>query len=345
MYIDINAGGCPNTCRHCSADGHLPYGRLFSLEELRAIKTEWGPLTIRFEPTAHPDFPEIYHSDIAIEHGGWLVTNGFGLARREDYGTMLTRMQEMGLHTVAFTLHGLREHHDWFVCRTGAFDDILRATRRVKKAGFTANWQIFVDRRGIEDIPGLIEIAIQECGRPPELSLPYHRVGGRTKHYEKIRPRLQDIEKLRLTTLINDPGRNYITDPEALTARAWLKKWRAAPESDEFKHPFEPRCWPASASFEALSLRISQDRKVYFDPLCAGPICLGKLSDGRDAILDRLERLPTPLFANLNPEDVNLPHEQEVQLHPAGFSLRYLEISKYLRRNRNLNQSLDISPK
>ena len=83
MYIDIEAAGCPNTCRHCSVDGHLPYGRLFTLDELRLIRSEWGPLTIRFEPTSHPDFPEVCGGDIAIDHGGWLVSNGFGIARRQ----------------------------------------------------------------------------------------------------------------------------------------------------------------------------------------------------------------------------------------------------------------------
>jgi MoaA/NifB/PqqE/SkfB family radical SAM enzyme len=149
MFVDINAAGCPNTCRHCAADGHLPYGELYSLDELRTIKNEWGPLTIRFEPTAHPDFPEIYQADIASEHGGWLVTNGFGLANRDDYPTVLAKMRTMGMHTIAFTLHGLKEHHDWFVCRAGAFDDILLATRRIWEAGFSINWQIFVDRKGI----------------------------------------------------------------------------------------------------------------------------------------------------------------------------------------------------
>jgi hypothetical protein len=41
-------------------------------------------LVIYYEPTAHSAFPEVYDESIAVEHGGWLVTNGFGLARRED---------------------------------------------------------------------------------------------------------------------------------------------------------------------------------------------------------------------------------------------------------------------
>jgi hypothetical protein len=80
MYVDVEAAGCPDACRHCSANGRPPYGNFYSLDELRTIGDEWGPLVpYCHEPTAHPDFPEIYDPHIALDHGGYLVTNGFGM--------------------------------------------------------------------------------------------------------------------------------------------------------------------------------------------------------------------------------------------------------------------------
>ena len=328
MYVDINAAGCTNTCRHCSVDGCLPHGVFFTIGELRTIKSEWGALTIRYEPTTHPDFPEIYYSDIATEHGGWLVTNGFGLAHRYDYRFVFEKLHAMGIHTIVHTLHGLQAHHDWFVCREGAFDDILLSTRRAKGMGFSIIWQIFVDRVGIKDVSGLIELATNECGEPPSLSLPYHRVGGRLWHYEKIRLTLKDIEKHHLHKIIDNPGKNSFSDPASLTSHAWLEKWIKFPDSDEFKHPFEPRFWPSKASYEGLSIRIERDRKVYFDPICSSPIFLGKITDGKDVIIERLENLQKPLYVDLMPSEVRLSPDEQEQLHPAGYSLRYKEISK-----------------
>jgi hypothetical protein len=177
-------------------------------------------------------------------------------------------------------------------------------------------------------IPALVEIALKECGELPSLTLPYHRVGGRLWHYEKIRLTLKDVKAYGLHKLIEDPDKNAFTIPENLTARAWLEKWFEAPDSDEFKHPFEPRSWPPKAASETLSIRITHDRKVYFDPLCAPIIYISKLSDGKAAATERVGNLPAPQFSGLMPGDVKLSLDGQEQLHPGGCSLRYKEISK-----------------
>ena len=327
MFVDIEAAGCSNTCRHCSADGHLPYGDFFTLDELRTLKKEWGPLTIRFEPTAFTHFPEVMDESISLEHGGWLVTNGFGLARREDFPTIFEQLAKTGIHTIAFTLHGLKAHHDWFVCRAGAFDDIVLATQRAKDFGFQPNWQIYVDHLGAKDIPALVEMAEQACGGPPQIAIPYHRVGGRLKHYEKLRPTLSDITQLGLDKLVDDPTRNYIAEPESLTAADWLERWHESPDSDGFKHPFEPKTWPPAPTQPTLSIRIQRNRKVYLDPMVAAPILLGHLSAGRDKLLKRLASLEPPNHIDLAPQDVHLSPDEQERLHPVGFSVRYAAIS------------------
>ena len=329
MYVDIEAAGCTNTCRHCSVDGHLPYGDFFTLDELRALKQTWGPLTIRYEPTAYSDFPEVYDASISPEQGGWLVSNGFGLAQREDYRTVFEQLSKMGFHTIAFTLHGLKAHHDWFVCRAGAFDDIVLATQRAKAFGLQPNWQIYIDQLGAKDVPELVEMAEKACGIPPQIAIPYHRVGGRLPHYEKIRPTLEDITKYQLHTLVDDPDRNYIAEPEKLTAAAWLEKWRENPDSAELKHPYEPPTWPPDPAHPHLNLRIQRDRKVFLDPMCAAPIFLDHLSTGKDKIMARIAALKPPKNVDLAPQDVHLSPDEQERLHPVGFSLRYAAISTY----------------
>ncbi|HEU0292837.1 MAG TPA: radical SAM protein, partial [Anaerolineales bacterium] len=330
MIIYIEAAGCTNTCRHCYVDGHFPYGDFFTLDELRMLRKAWGALTIYYEPTAYSAFPEVYDESITAEHGhgGWLVTNGFGLARREDYSQLFDKMSKMGIHTVALTLHGLQEHHDWFVCQKGAYDDVLLATRRAKAAGFRLNWQIFIDRKGIGDVPRLVDIALKECDAPPQLSIPAHRVGGRLQHFEAMRPTLTDVYKWHLHQLVDDPSRNCLMDPEALTTAAWMERWRKNPAGDEFKHVFEPRAWPASLSYDLLNIRIRKDRQMFLDPMCSSPIHLGSLSAGRDVLLSRILKIPPPAHVNITPDEVVFSLEEQEELHPYGMSVRYKAISK-----------------
>jgi hypothetical protein len=328
MFLYIDAAGCPDTCRHCAVDGHQPYGALFSPDALRTLKKEWGPLTILYEPTAHPDFPEIYQEDIAEPHGGWLVTNGFGLARRDDHEQVFAGMRTMGMHTIVHTLHGLRDHHDWFVCRKGAFDDILLATRRARERGFTVYWQIYADAKGAGDIPALVELANREASELQFMGNVYHRVGGRLWHYEKIRLTAREVETYGLHQIVDDPQRNQFTAYESLTARAWLDKWREAPTLDEFRHPFEPLAWPPSPDRGHLSLQMDRHQKVYLLPFCAPPIFPGHASEGREILLERLARLPRPAFVALTPDEIQLTPEEEGKIHPTGYSFRYLEIAK-----------------
>jgi len=332
VYIDIDASGCTDTCRHCARDGRPPYGRQFSLDELHVIRNEWGPLvTYCYEPTAHPDFPDIYDPLIAVNHGGWLVTNGYGLAKRADHAILFERMRAMGFHTLSLTLHGLQEHHDWFVCRKGAFEDILQATRRAQKAGFCTLWQIFVDHKGLDDIAALIALTRQETQEDPcHIGIPYHRVSQRLWQYERWRPTMQDICDRQIDQLMPNSDKNSLAHPEKLTAAAWLEKWQSTPGADDFRHPFEPPTWPPQASTEMLSLYIRQDRKVYFDPICAPPICLGKLSEGRENLLHRLENIQAPEHIHIDPQTIQLPLAEQEQLHPSGFSVRYKAISKAL---------------
>ena len=333
MIIYVEAAGCPNTCRHCAALGHPPQKTYYSIDELRRLSEEWGLLEIYHEPTAHPDFPAVYDPQIAEPHGGYLVTNGYGLARRDDYPSVLQGMQAIGIEYLAFTLHGLRDHHDWFACRKGAFDDILLAGRRARQAGFKLVWQVFLDRMNIDQVPLLVEMSLVESGETPLLQLPFHTVSQRLWIFERLRPSLKDIQNSSLTRLVDDPKKNILVEhsPESLTAQAWLQAWRSAPETVTLKHIFEPPTWPPTVEFEKLTLYFLGDHKVYLETRVTERILVGDLSEGKVAILDHLKNIQPPQYVDITPTDIQLSPEQADLLHPSAYSVRYLAISTKLR--------------
>jgi len=333
MFVDIEATGCPNMCRHCSVDGHPPYGTLYSIEELQELADEWGSLIYLHEPTAHPQFPDIFdRSLIGDEYSaGALPTCGFGIAGRDDHAAVLKRFRELGFSRLSFTFHGLRKHHDWFVGRRGAFHDLLTATRRATDSGFDAGWQIFIDRRGIDDVAPFLDLALRETGRYPGISLPYHKLSARLWRYEKLRPTLSDFTDRQLETLMLQVGISEFAEPGRLTGAAWLAEWRRSPGSNSFMSPFEPSSWPPVPPFEWIQIVIARDRSVYMDPTCTPRIRLGHLSEGKDVLLRRLSTIPAPKHVDLDPKDVRLTDTEAEQLHAKAFSLRNLAMAKRMR--------------
>ena len=69
MFIGVEATGCPNVCRHCGVNGHPPHGSLYSMEDLYELSNEWGSLIYLHEPTAHPEFPEIFDRRLKTTSG------------------------------------------------------------------------------------------------------------------------------------------------------------------------------------------------------------------------------------------------------------------------------------
>lgn len=334
MIVEINAAGCSDGCRHCAVDGRMPLGAFYSAGQLRQIRDEWGPLCIRYEPTAHPEFPEIYRPDISLEHGGWLATNGYGIAHRPDWEHMLAKMAADGICTLSLTVHGLETHHDWFVCRPGAFQTIVTATRRAKEQGFQVTWQIFVDHKGVADVGPLVKRAVQETGVEPSLDLPYHRVNQRLWVYEPYRLTLSDVRAFGLPDMVSDAGQNAFRNVEGLSGASWLERWRSDPSQPEFKHPFEPLEWPMVTVPEFALLRIEKNGSVWHDPMCGPLQVVGHHSQGATAIAERLGALPKPVYCDLDPMVVTLVGDENEELHPTGFSFRYKEISKAKRLAR-----------
>jgi MoaA/NifB/PqqE/SkfB family radical SAM enzyme len=195
MNIYVDAAGCTNACRLCYADGTPPCGGFCGAQELRDLRDESQPTVLvpYHEPSAHPEFPEIVGPDITITEG-YLSTNGYGLARQDDYREVFDRLREFGVHTLSLTLHSLREKHDWFTRRAGTFDDILCASRRAATAGFNVIWQIILDRHNLADVSLLAARHRREFDGDFHVSIFYHRVGRRLWVSESLRPSLGAVQ-------------------------------------------------------------------------------------------------------------------------------------------------------
>ncbi|MCE5324600.1 radical SAM protein [bacterium] len=326
MFIYVNAAGCPNACRHCGADGHPPYGGFYSVDELRSIADEWGPIVPYFEFTVHPQFPEILDPRIVGEGWKLIPTNGFGLAEREDYKAVFERLRELGINEFSFTLHGLEDKHDWFVCRKGAFQTILKAGRRAAEEGFNVFWQVFLDQQNLDDIPHLIELGKREFGISCWLEVPRHSVSRRLWRYENIRPQLRDVKKL-LDGLHTQDWLGPLKEKqlEELTESAWFRAWQQESHSEEFG----PRTWPQTAPFHHV-INIDNDRQVFLSHWCGESIHLGSLSDGKDEIMMCLEQVSAPAHYDLSPAQAKLPPGGSELLHPNGFSVRCKAVSYML---------------
>ena len=330
MFVDIEASGCPNTCRHCSVEGRPPCGSLYSIEELSDVAKEWGSLIYLHEPTAHPEFPEIFAPDLVGDHysSGWLPTCGFGIARHGNHTEILSRFRDLGFTDLSFTFHGLRDHHDWFTARRGSFDEAVMAARRSQAAGFRIHWQIFVDRRGLDDVEPFVRFARSETGKFPQIRVPWYEVNSRLWRYERLRPTLAQIRERGIDKLAEgarddqDRPLNALAQAEELTWATWLSKWRQSDGSNEFTNPFEPDTWPPKPPFQWIAIQIRRNRSVYLDLKCAPSIRLGHLQEGRDELLRRLAHTQRPAFVDMTPEQVELSPDEEEELHPYGYSLR-----------------------
>jgi len=334
MIIYINAAGCSNSCRHCAVNGGPPYGGFYSLDDMRAIASEWGPIVPYLESTAHPDFPEIMDPQIVGEGNTILGTTGFGLAERDDYMAVFSRLREFGYTGIFFTLHGLEEKHDWFACRKGAFQTILEASGKAAEAGFRIMWSVFLDQRNLEDIPPLQVLGKQEFGIPSlSLEVPRHRVSHRMWQYEKLRPRLGDVKEL-LLGMDTEAWTGWLKDRplDEFTESAWLNAWRKEPHSDEFMGRRDPKSWPQPPRFEDI-IHIDVDGQVFLDPQCGELILIGRLSGGKDEIQRRIQQVATPPYSDMSPEEAQLPESDSELLHPHGHSVRCKAISAALYGN------------
>ena len=155
---------CNLTCKHCyatSADkdfpGELSTAQVFDvMDDLKAYGV---PVLILSggEPLMRPDIFKISRRAKAMGFYVGLSSNGTLIS--EDN---LEQIGEVGYDYIGVSLDGMREVHDRFRRRLGAFDESLRGIRLCRDAGIKVGLRFTLIQDNVGDLPDLLQLLDDE---------------------------------------------------------------------------------------------------------------------------------------------------------------------------------------
>ncbi len=151
---------CNLTCKHCyatSADKDFPNElttpQIYEvMDDLDAFRV---PVLILSggEPLMHPDIFRISRRAKTMGFYVGLSSNGTLIDQHK-----VTDIAETGYDYVGISLDGMRETHDRFRRREGAFDDALRGIRLCRDAGLKVGLRFTLTQDNAEELPELLSL-------------------------------------------------------------------------------------------------------------------------------------------------------------------------------------------
>jgi len=173
---------CNLTCKHCysiSADvdfpGELDTAEVFSvMDDLRAFQV---PVLILSggEPLLRPDIFEISRRAKALGFYVGLSTNGTLIDTAN-----IERIAAVGFDYVGISIDGIRETHDRFRQKQGAFDASLRAIRLCRDAGIKVGMRFTPTQDNAHELPRILEL--MEAEDVDKLYVSHLNYAGRGNH-------------------------------------------------------------------------------------------------------------------------------------------------------------------
>ncbi len=155
---------CNLTCKHCysiSADTDFPNelttAQVFNvMEDLKAFGV---PVLILSggEPLLRPDLFEIAHRAKAMGFYTALSTNGT-LIDDANIG----KIAEVGFDYLGISIDGIRETHDKFRRKEGAFDASMAALRRCRELGIKVGLRFTMTQDNAAELPQLLQLMDDE---------------------------------------------------------------------------------------------------------------------------------------------------------------------------------------
>jgi heme d1 biosynthesis radical SAM protein NirJ len=155
---------CNLTCKHCysiSADidfpGELSTAEVFEvMDDLRAFRV---PVLILSggEPLLRPDIFDISQRAKAMGFYVGLSTNGTLIDR-----TNIGRIAAVGYDYVGISIDGIRETHDRFRQKAGAFDASMHGIRLCRDAGIKVGMRFTPTQDNAYELPLLLQVMQQE---------------------------------------------------------------------------------------------------------------------------------------------------------------------------------------
>ena len=155
---------CNLTCKHCysiSADkdfpGELSTEEIFTvMDDLKAFKV---PVLILSggEPLLRPDIFEISRRAKAMGFYVGLSTNGTLIDESN-----IQAIADIGYDYVGISIDGVRETHDMFRRKQGAFDESMHGIRLCHDAGIKVGMRFTITMDNANELPDLLNIMEQE---------------------------------------------------------------------------------------------------------------------------------------------------------------------------------------
>ncbi len=155
---------CNLTCKHCYAtsadhdfEGELSTPRIYGVMD--DLKSFGVPVLILSggEPLLHPDIFEIAARAKSMGFYVGLSSNGT-LIDDNNIG----RIAEIDFDYVGISLDGMRDIHDRFRRRQGAFDEALRGVRLCREAGIRVGLRFTLTQDNHQDLPALLNLMKDE---------------------------------------------------------------------------------------------------------------------------------------------------------------------------------------
>ena len=154
---------CNLACRHCyAATGNAGQDVLDHGAGLHLIDdlADFGCPVLLFsggEPMMRPDLADLITHAVARGMRAVISTNGTLLTP-----ALAERFKGLGLSYVGISLDGLRETHDRFRRRQGAFDEALAAVRLCRRIGLKVGLRFTIFKENAGDIPGIFKLMADE---------------------------------------------------------------------------------------------------------------------------------------------------------------------------------------
>lgn len=225
---------CNLACKHCysiSADHNFP-GELSTDEIFKVIddlKTFGVPVLILSggEPLLHPDIYEI--STYAKQKGFYVGLSTNGTLINEDN---ISQIADMKYDYVGISLDGLKETHDKFRRKQGAFEASLHAARLCRDANLKIGLRFTLTQDNERDLPAILKLMHDEKIDKFYLShLNYAGRGNRNRKddatFKMTRNALDMIFEACWQDIENGINTDYVTgnnDADGVYLLQWVEK-------------------------------------------------------------------------------------------------------------------------
>ena len=170
--VALDMHGCPNRCRHCllgrASHKHMTEDDLRRAAaqfrsyvrpgEARPFIEKLSVSTWFREPDHSDDYEQLHELEAELsdyEPARYELLSVWLLARDPRY---VEWAKKVGPDTCQITFFGMEETNDWFYRRKGAFRDCIAATERLLDVGMKPRWQLFLTKKILPDLPGLMRL-------------------------------------------------------------------------------------------------------------------------------------------------------------------------------------------